>query len=140
MEKLVSCLGLLVMMGAAWLLSSQKRHVMWRPIVGGLVLQFAFAYLTLRTPLGRELFAALGDIFTELLGFVDAGATFVFGVTLEGGQRSGQLLTSFAFGVLPSIIFFSSLMSILYHFNVMQRVVHLAALGMQKVLNISGAE
>jgi CNT family concentrative nucleoside transporter len=139
-EKLISFGGLFVMMGLAWLMSSRKRVIQWRTIVGGLVLQFAFAWLTLRTAPGRMLFEKLGDVITGLLQFVDEGAMFVFGVAVEGEQPDRHLLATFAFGVLPSIIFFSALMSILYHFNVMQRIVRLAAVVMQKVLNLSGAE
>ena len=141
MERLVSFAGLFVMMALAWLMSPHKRSIPWRTVVGGLGLQFAFAFLTLRTEWGQALFAKIGNAFTGLLEFVDAGAVFVFGtVGPDGGERGTQLLTTFAFGVLPSIIFFSSLMSILYHFHVMQRVVHVAAIIMQKILNISGAE
>jgi concentrative nucleoside transporter, CNT family len=140
MERLISFVGLFAMMGLAWLMSSHKRHIQWRTIAGGVVLQFAFAFLTLRTTPGQQLFAKLGELFTAMLGFVDEGSVFVFGMHSPSGVSNRDLLTSFAFGVLPSIIFFSSLMSILYHFNIMQRVVRLAAIVMQKALNISGAE
>lgn len=139
MEKLVSFLGLLVMMGLAWLMSAHRRRIHWRTIGGGLVLQFAFAFLTLGTAPGRELFARLGDVFTALLSFVDEGSVFVFGIP-SGGPTDRLLLGTFAFGVLPSIVFFSSLVSILYHFNIMQRVVRLAAMLMRKTLHLSGAE
>ena len=139
MERVVSFAGLFVMMGLAWLMSAHKRRIQWRIIAGGLALQFVFAYLTLRTEPGRAVFAKLGEIFTALLKFVDVGSEFVFGIRTEG-ERGTQLLGSFAFGVLPSIIFFSALMSILYHFRLMQPIVRLAAIVMQKVLNISGAE
>jgi concentrative nucleoside transporter, CNT family len=141
MERLVSFGGLFVMMGLAWLLSSHRRRIQWRVIVVGLALQFLFAFLTLRTAAGRLGFSWLGDMFTSLLGFVDVGADFVFGMPAgSGNTESTRLLTSFAFGVLPSIIFFSSLMSILYHFHVMQRIVHVVAAVMRKSLGISGAE
>jgi CNT family concentrative nucleoside transporter len=141
MERAVSFLGLFVMMGLAWLLSSNRRTIQWRTIAGGLLLQLAFAYITLRTRPGQLAFAALGDLFTGLLGFVESGTLFVFGVS--GGDLDGanaRMLATFAFGVLPIIIFFSSLMSILYHYGVMQRVVHGAAIVMQKTFNTSGAE
>ena len=86
-----------------------------------------------------RVFATLGDIFTGLLGFVDAGSLFVFGIPSETAQQS-PLLRTFAFGTLPSIIFFSALMSVLYHFGLMQRMGGVAALVMQKTLNVSGAE
>ncbi len=139
MERLISFGGLFVMMGLAWLMSSHRNRIQWRTIAMGLVLQFAFAFLTLRTELGRNLFARLGDVFTGLLEFVDAGAVFVFG--MPGPEETNrQLLATFAFGVLPSIIFISSLMSILYHLHVMQHVVRAAAIVMQKGLRLSGAE
>ena len=108
--------------------------------MAGLALQFSFAWLTLSTAQGCRVFATLGDIFTGLLGFVDAGSLFVFGIPSETGRVQSPLLRTFAFGTLPSIIFFSALMSVLYHFGLMQRVVRVAALVMQKTLNVSGAE
>ncbi len=141
MERLVSFGGLFVMMGLAWLLSSHRRVIQWRVIAGGLALQFVFAFLILRTAPGQALFARLGEVFTALLGFVEAGSQFVFGIRSgDEPARNMQLLTTFAFGVLPSIIFVSSLMSILYHLKIMQRVVRVAAIVMQKALNLSGAE
>ena len=140
MEKLISCLGLLTMMGLAWLMSADRRQIPWRTIAGGLALQFAFAFLTLGTAAGHDLFTWLGNLFTALLGFVDEGSLFVFGIPQADGSVDRRLLTSFAFGVLPSIVFFSSLVSVLYHFNIMQRVVSLAARLMQKTLHLSGAE
>jgi concentrative nucleoside transporter, CNT family len=140
MEKLVSLLGILVFMGLAWLMSSHKRVIQWRAIVGGLALQFGFAFLTLGTKTGREVFGKLGEVFTALLGFVEEGSVFVFGTPSADSGTDRLLLTSFAFGVLPSIVFFSSLVSILYHFGIMQRIVRLTALAMQKTLKLSGAE
>ena len=88
------------------------------------------------------MFSRLGEIFTALLGFVEVGTLFVFGNS--GGEAAAvgnaRLLSTFAFGVLPIIIFFSSLMAILYHWRLMQRAVRLAALAMQRTLAISGAE
>lgn len=139
-EKLISLVGLLVMMGLAWLLSAHKRRIQWRTIGGGLALQFILAFLILGTRPGRDLFAGMGDVFTALLAFVDEGSVFVFGISRREGGTDRLLLGSFAFGVLPSIVFFSSLVSILYHFNIMQRVVRVAAIVMQKALNLSGAE
>ena len=132
MERLVSFCGLFVMMLAAWLLSSNRWRVRPRIVVGGLLLQFAFALLILKTGPGIIFFAALGDVFTKLLDFVDAGASFVF------GKNFTQFY--FAFKVLPTIIFFSSLMSVLYYLGLMQRLVKAAAWVMQKTLQTSGAE
>ncbi len=139
MERLTSALGLLAMMALAWLMSSHKRRVQWRTILGGLGLQFLVGVLTLRTAPGKALFSILGETVTGLLGFVDEGAMFVFGTAGDSGPRR-LLLTSFAFSVLPTIIFFSSLMSVLYHFKIMQRIVQAMALVMRKVMHLSGAE
>jgi CNT family concentrative nucleoside transporter len=141
MERLVSFAGLFVMMGLAWLMSSQRRTIAWRTIGGGLLLQFALAFLTLRTVPGEAAFAWLGQGFGALLGFVEVGTLFVFGAAANKDPAAdAQVLSTFAFGVLPIIIFFSSLMAILYHFHVMQHIVRLAAIAMQKSLYISGAE
>ena len=140
MERLISFAGLFVMIALAWLMSAQRRKINWRTVAAALALQFAFAFLVLRTSPGRGVFDALGSVFVGMLTFVDAGSDFVFATTDPRGLRSTELLTSFAFGTLPSIIFFSSLMSILYHLNVMQHVVRAAAAVMRKTLNLSGAE
>jgi concentrative nucleoside transporter, CNT family len=140
LERLISFAGLFVMLALAWLMSARRRRIDWRMIVIGVGLQFAFAILVLRTSPGRITFQWLGDVFAALLGFVDSGAGFVFGTTGAGGNRQTQLLTSFAFGALPPIIFFSSLMSMLYHLHVMQHVVRAAAVVMRKAMRLSGAE
>jgi len=132
MERLISLLGLLVMVGLAWCLSSNRRRVPWRVVVGGLLLQFVFAVLILRTTVGAQLFQFLGRCFRRLLDFVDEGAKLVFGDNFEE-----HLI---AFKVLPTIIFFASLMSLLYHLGVMQRLVMGFAWLMQRSMGTSGAE
>ncbi|MBS0209897.1 MAG: NupC/NupG family nucleoside CNT transporter [Planctomycetes bacterium] len=136
-HRIVSLCGLFAMIGLAWLLSSRRGRVSLRVIVGGLVLQFGFALLVLRTGFGRRLFQAAGDLFTRLLEYVTQASMFVFGVD---EPNRGLLLQSFAFSVLPTIIFFSALMSLLYHLGVMQRLVRLMARLMQWTLGTSGAE
>ena len=128
----------------AWLMSSHKRKIPWRVIVGGLALQFALAIFILWTPPGKVIFAALGDFFHQLLEYVKAGSFFVFGVHPQEGDAdlppNYVLLRSFAFGVLPTIIFFASLMSVLYWFGLVQLVVRWIAVVMQWTLGTSGAE
>lgn len=132
MERLVSAFGLFVMIALAWSMSSDRRRFPWRVVLIGIVLQFAFALLTLRTAPGRILFDAMGELFTKILDFVDQGSKFVFGDEYAHHY--------FAFRVLPTIIFFSSLMSILYYLGFMQRVVQGMAWVMQRTLKTSGAE
>lgn len=144
MERLVSLVGLVAMIGIAWLLGTRQGRVSGRIVAGGLFLQFAFAVLILKTEPGIVLFQAIGEFFTGLLGFVDQGAMFVFGVYPQPGDPALPppviLMRSFAFGVLPTIVFFSSLMAIMYHLGIMQRIVGVLAWAMQRTLGTSGAE
>lgn len=132
MHRLISALGIVVFLGLAWLMSSHKRRVSPRMIVGGLALQFTFAAIVLRTTYGGAFFDALDTAFTTLLSCVDAGSTFVF------GNGFGEHF--FAFKVLPTIIFFSAFMSIFYYYGVMQFIVSFFARLMQVTLGTSGAE
>jgi len=132
MERVVSAFGLFVMIAFAWSMSSHRWRVNWRLVAMGLLLQFAFAWLTLRTEAGRMTFDALGVLFSKILDFVDAGSVFVFGKSFQSFY--------FAFKVLPTIIFFSSLMSVLYYMGLMQRMVQAMAFVMQRTMRTSGAE
>ncbi|MGY1519456.1 NupC/NupG family nucleoside CNT transporter [Luteimonas sp. A482] len=128
--------GLAVLIGLVWLFSNNKRRVDW-PLVGtGIALQIAFAALVLLVPGGRDVFDWLGHGFVRLLGFVNAGSEFIFG-SLMNVETYGFI---FAFQVLPTIIFFAALMSVLYHLGVMQYVVRIMALAITKVMRVSGAE
>ena len=142
--RLISLLGLFAMMGVAWLLSSHRSRVNLRIVIGGVLLQFAFALLILKTQPGKALFEAMGDFFTGVIAYVDEGSAFMFNVYPRGAEEglpaSFTLLRSFAFGVLPTIVFFSSLMSILYYLGIMQRIVAVFAWIMQRTLGTSGAE
>lgn len=152
-ERLLGVLGLAVIIGIAVLMSSARSRIRWRLVAAGVALQFAFALLILKTAAGQRVFVVLGDIFTRLLAFQQEGARFVFGnlvdnavpvVCTTGGCAAPPLLAQtgafFAFNVLPTIIFISSLMSILYHLGIMQRVVKGIAWVMQRTLKTSGAE
>jgi concentrative nucleoside transporter, CNT family len=132
MERAVSLLGLFVMLGLAWLLSENKKKMDWRCIISGVVLQFIFAVVVLRSPPGKWFFMKTSAIISKLISFSDAGAAMVFG---DGFKEH-----LFAFSVLPTIIFVSSTMAILFHLGVMQKVVKAMAWVMVKLMNISGAE
>ncbi len=131
-QQIIAACGLVVMIFLAWLMSSQRRRFPWRTVFAGVALQVAFALLILGTAAGRLVFAETGRCFAGLLSFVDAGSAFVF------GPKYTEIY--FAFRVLPTIIFFSSLMSILYHCGVMQAVVRVLGRIMQTTLGTSGAE
>lgn len=123
------------MMLCAWLLSSHRWRVPWRVIAGGLLLQFGVAALLLHAPgaAGKDGFlSGFNNAFNGLLGHVDAGARFVFGPLPQ------QI--PFAFRVLPTIIFFSALMALLYHLGILPRIVQALGGVMRVTLGTSGAE
>jgi len=131
-HRCVAGVGLLAMIGLAWLLSSHRRRFPWRVVVGGLMLQLLLVALILKTKFGQTLFRNLGDAFNGMLGFVDGGCALIFGDNFAEHY--------FAFRVLPSIVFFSSLMAVLYHLGVMQFVVRILGKVLQQTLGTSGAE
>jgi CNT family concentrative nucleoside transporter len=131
-ERFVSFGGYFAMIGLAWLLSDNKRRFPWRVVIVGTLLQFALAVVILNTTPGAVVFAAIGEAFKWVSDLADEGSKFVF------GERF--LEHPFAFRVLPTIIFFSSLAAMLYYLGIMQVVVKAMAVVMQKLMGVSGAE
>ncbi len=157
LPRLRSLLGLLVLTGLAWALSSSRSLVPWRVVLYGIGLQLVFALIILKTTVGAQFFDTVNTVVVALLGFTVDGARFVFGnlvynnVPVGAGElgngsfvaATGQVANTgsfFAFTVLPTIIFVSSLMTVLYHVGVMQTVVRAVAWVMQKTMRTSGAE
>ncbi len=156
--RLRSLLGLLTLGFLAWAFSVDRKNMAWRVILWGVGLQFLFALFILKTPMGVQLFDWMNTVIVSLLGFTVEGARFIFGDLVynnvpvglgEAGSNApiqeipGQVArtgASFAFNVLPTIIFFSSLMTVLYHLGIMQWVVRGVAWVMQKTMKTSGAE
>lgn len=132
MERLISFLGLVVFVALAWVIGERRKSIDLRIVTGGLLLQFGLALFIFKTPIGAAVFQAVGYFFESLLGFVDAGTSLVF------GEEYAHHF--FAFKVLPTIIFFSSLMFVLYHLGVFQKVVGAFAWFMRRTLGTSGAE
>jgi len=128
--------GLAVLIGLTWLFSNNRRKVDWRLVGIGLVLQVLVAAFVLLTPWGAGVFDRLSGGFVKLLGFTSEGARFIFG---DFGDPS-KFGFVFAFQVLPTIIFFASFMSVLYHLGVMQKVVQGMAWVITRVMRVSGAE
>jgi CNT family concentrative nucleoside transporter len=142
----------------AWAFSVDRSNVAWRVVLWGLGLQLIFAVFILKTPMGAGIFDWLNTVVVALLGFTVEGARFIFGdlvynnVPMGVGEAAtnapiqempGQVArtgASFAFNVLPTIIFFSALMTVLYHLGIMQWVVRGVAWVMQRTLGTSGAE
>lgn len=136
-DRLLSFVGIFVMVGLAWLLSSDRKRVDWRLVGIGVGLQLFFAAFILITPIGKPIFNVATAAFTKVMGFTEAGTRLIFSAY---DQLQDSLLKTLAFGVLPTIIFFSSLMAVLYHLGVMQRVVSALAKLMQKTMGTSGSE
>lgn len=134
--RLSGLLGLLVILGIAYALSTNRKAIRWRTVAWGLGLQFTFAVLVLQTTIGQTTFAWLGDQIKKLLAFSQYGSSFVFG---ELGTP-GNTLAIFAFQVLPTIIFVAALFAILYYLGVMQMLVLAFAKVMTRFMGASGAE
>lgn len=135
LPNLVSLGGLAAIVLLAFALSEKRRKISWRLIGTGIALQLVFAVVILHTSFGVTVFDGFKRFVNEILSFADAGGGFVFGSLADGNQ--GFI---FAFQVLTTIVFFASLMAILYHIGVMQWVVWAMARMMQKVMGVSGAE
>ena len=130
--RLISGIGIFAMLLIAWALGQNRRTRNNRVILGGLGLQFLLALLVMRTNEGNAVFTVVGKIFSGMLDFVNEGSVVVFGDSYSEFY--------FAFKVLPTIIFFSSLMAILYYLRVMQPVVKAMAWLMRITFRTSGAE
>ena len=128
--------GLAALVGIAFLCSAHKGSVDWRTVLTGVALQIVFALIVLKTPFGQSLFEGLANFFVTVIDFNQVGARFIFG-DLMNVESFGFI---FAFQVLPTIIFFASLMSVLYHLGLMQKIVAVMAWVMTKVMRVSGGE
>jgi CNT family concentrative nucleoside transporter len=128
----MSVFGLFVMLFLAWLMSNNKKKVDVRVVVGGLILQASLAFFILKTSFGQSSFAYLTKGVASLVAMSDVGSRFVFGENFQDH--------AIAFKVLPTIIFVSSLSSILFYLGVIQKIVSVLSWVMKKVMNISGSE
>lgn len=139
-QVLRGLIGITVLVGLAVLFSTNRKAINWRLVGAGLGLQLIFAILVLYTTPGKVVFEWIGDLFVTLLRFTYDGSEFIFGpLGMAPGAEDGLVFT-FAFGVLPIIIFFASLMGLLYYLRVMQPLVKGLGWLMAKTLGISGAE
>ena len=138
--RFICFLGVFAFILVAWAMSTDRRRFPWRVVFGGLVLQFVLAVLILKTSGGQWVMATLGAMFVATLDCVQAGSGFIFGGPPNQLEFNKSLLNIFAFNVLPTIVFFSSLMSLLYYFGVMQLLVKGLAIVMRYSLGTSGTE
>jgi len=146
LARFTGLLGILAVLLAAWLGSTDRKHIRWRTIFWGLGLQVCFAFLVLRFDYGQQLMTWAGAVVTNMLSATFAGTKVLFGeLGLPGSGAFGALLPAgkgaiFAFQVLPTIIFISAFFAVLYHIGVMQIVIRALAWVMLKTMRISGAE
>lgn len=138
MQRIISLLGLFTMMFLAWVLSADRRRMNTRLILSGVALQLILALLILRTAVGQWAFSCARDFVTRVIEFSNQGAEFVFGKELVFG--SGSALPVFAFSVLPTIIFVSSVMAVLFYLGILQKIVEFMAKVMAYVMDVSGSE
>lgn len=135
-QTLRGLLGLAVFLGIAVAFSANRRAIDWRLVGMGLLLQFVFAALVLHVGPVRWAIEGVGRFFVELLAFTRAGTGFLFGSLIDESKHG----VVFAIGILPSIIFFSALTSMLYYLGILQKVVWLFAWVMTRTMRLSGAE
>ena len=135
--RLTGLIGIVLILGIGFALSSNRKAIRWQTVAWGLGLQIVFAIFVLRVPFGRELFRGLGAFVTSVLHYSYVGSAFVFG---ELGKPDSSLGVIFAFQILPAIIFVSALFAIMYYLGVMQLVVRGFAVVMSKIMRASGAE
>jgi CNT family concentrative nucleoside transporter len=161
LERLTSFAGLFIMVGMCWAASERRDRIDWRPVGWGMALQFVAGLIVLSPVVSGFFYGAVNEGVNQLLGFSDKGAQFVFGTHVPHIVETGDPATlfstktgtpevfvgtmapglkNFAFSVLPTIVFFSALMSVLYQIGVMQVVVRVLAAAMVKTMGTSGAE
>ena len=152
MARFTGVLGILAVLTAAWLFSTDRRAIRWRTIAWGLGLQITFAFLVLRFSFGQIAMTWAGGVVTNMLSATFAGTKVLFGeLGLPNSGAFGNLLNQlpnhtanqgaiFAFQVLPTIIFISAFFAVLYHIGLMQIIIRAMAWVMLKTMRISGAE
>lgn len=141
----VGLLGIGAILGLAYAMSNNRKAINWRLVGSGLALQLIMAVFVLRVEFGQQLFRTIGDVITEILHFSDKGAGFVFGPLVDKPDEMVKLFGPganyiFAFRVVPTIIFVSSMVSISYYLGIMQRLVQVVARVVAFIMGASGAE
>lgn len=139
MNQIIGILGIGTLLGIAFLLSENKKGINIKTVAWGLSLQILFALIILKTPIGRPIFSFFDSAISKLISFADTGSEFLFGSQIDD-IGFHPALESVAFRLLPTIIFFSALISILYHYKIIQTVIKLFARVMQKTMMTSGPE
>jgi len=146
MNKYIGIIGIFAILGIAYLISNNKNKIDKKIILWGLSLQMFFALIILKMPVGQKIFNGIDTFIKKILDFSVEGSKFLFGNLADDSLYFPSDGTwpgfgfQFAFLVLPTVIFFSSLMSVLYHFGIMQKIIKFISKIMQKTMGTSGAE
>jgi len=135
MSMLISLAGILVLVGIAWLLSSDRKSINWRTVIGAFLIQACFGAFVLYIPFGKDVLGGISSAVQQVMNYANEGITFVF-----GDLARFKVGFVFAINVLPMIIFFSALISVLYHLGVMQRIIQLIGGALQRALGTSRTE
>ena len=130
-------LGMFALIIIAFLFSANKKAIDWKKVAIGLFLQLIIAIGVLKVEFIQSIFELVGGVFIEILGYTKAGSEFLFAGMVGDMSKFGYI---FAFQVLPTIIFFSALTSLLFYLGIIQKVVKVLAIGLSKFLGISGME
>ena len=143
-NKLIGALGMVVFVLIAWGISHNRKLFPWRTVLCGLALQFGFAVFILRTSWGKSIFEFIQYLFDKLTEASSEGTHFVFGpfadLGIMGNIFGGSHAFIFAISVTGSIVIVSAISSLLFHYGILQRAVHLMAVVMQKTMRTSGSE
>lgn len=144
MERFTGLIGVVLIFGIAFLMSNNRKAINYRLVLSGLAIQVALAIFILKIPLGKTIFAWLGDAITKILNFSQAGASFVFGPLVNTANMSRAFGNGnefiFFFNIIPTIIFVAVLVSVAYYLGIMQRLVKLIAYLVYKLMGVSGSE
>src|SRR5271170_6536476 len=137
MQQWTGILGILAILGACWVFSTERKAIKWKIVAWGVGLQVLFAVIVLKFDWGQRAMSAAGAAVNQLLHYAYDGAAFVFGPLADPGGKDGFV---FAFAILPTIIFMAAFFAVLYHFGIMQVVIRGAAWVMTRLMGVSGAE
>jgi len=129
-------LGMIVLLLLAFIFSSNRKKINWKTVGAGLAAQLLIGFGVLKVPFIQHIFEFIGRIFTNILDYTAAGSQFLFG-DLMNGDSFGFI---FVFQILPTIVFFSALTSLLFYLGIIQIIVKGMAMVLTKLLHISGAE
>jgi CNT family concentrative nucleoside transporter len=144
MERFTGLLGIVLILGVAFLMSNNRKAINYRTVGVGLLLQVLLAVFILKTAVGQSLFQWLGDSINTLLGQADKGALFVFGSLVDRNLMTKAFGPGndyiFFFKVVPTIIFVAVLVNMFYHLGILQRIVSTMGRGVHWLMGVSGAE